>query len=494
MWRQNNADDVYLTELRNPQQNLPEYKTYYLHADDQPSNHEKDDSIFCRKDDNRNSITTQKTKSKQRRSRYDENNYALVYDDSDDEHSGIPLKANKKRCFDSCCATKLRCLICTVITITGCLIIGVAIVALLVRLNLISSPVRKESEIVSTTTMTKPNKAITISTANPISRNWTHWENWTNCTDAYGDGQRIRSRSCQIRDDSSGCAGKDYEIEGCNNNPCTNGTCCSAITVAMDNIAFRYQGLLRGDYILNEELANGHGYGVFQSKLNADSYLYRVRGAGWLFGTNITRYRSSLYNKDCHEQCPNNCPQSWRFWKKDGDVNGTFVVNKRIKVSCEHRMCCLNLKISSEAQFAKKECPECFGNYRYFTKDEHGALIWRLLSSKHQRYIVRDHKKSIWKIFDHFDKVDEDHYPYLSRYFTDSHFCPEYAQQGYWVYYNNTSGHFQVDNNIKISCADKNSGRFQIPKGHQRKHEFNFVDGQIIDSSIQSKNENSIAA
>ena len=64
MWRQNNADDVYLTELRNPQQNLPEYKTYYLHADDQPSNHEKDDSIFCRKDDNRNSITTQKTKSK----------------------------------------------------------------------------------------------------------------------------------------------------------------------------------------------------------------------------------------------------------------------------------------------------------------------------------------------------------------------------------------------------------------------------------------------
>ena len=490
MWRQNNDDGVYITELRNPQQNLPEYKTYYLNNEDQPSNPEKNDSTFCRKDDNRNSFTERNSKSKQRRSRYDENNYALAYDDSDDEHSRISLKENKRRCFDSCCATKLKCLICTVITIIGSLIIGVAIVALLVRLDLISSPVTKESEIVSTTTIKTPNKEITISTANPTSRNWTHWENWTKCTDECGDGQRIRSRSCKIRDSSFGCVGKDYEIEGCNNKPCSNGTCCSAITVEMDNIAFKYQGSHRGDYILNEGLANGYGHVVFQSKLNANKYLFRL--GPWLFGPNITRYvTSGLYHKDCKEECPNNCPQSWRFWKKDDGVD-EFVVNKKIKVSCEHRICCLNLKISSDAQFAKQECPECFGNYRYFAKDEHGALIWRLLSSKHQRYIVRDHKKSIWKIFDHFDKVDEDHYPYLSRYFTDLHFCPEYAQQGYWEYHNNTSGDFQVDHNIKISCADENSGRFQIPNSHQRRYESNFVDGQIYDSSIQDKNENSI--
>merc|ERR1711963_700247 len=103
MLRQNNADDVYLTDLKQLQENLPEYKTYYLHPDNQPSNHEKGDTTFYRKDDNRNSITIQRTKSKQRKSRYDENNYALVYDDSDDEHSEIPLKSNKKRCFDSCC-------------------------------------------------------------------------------------------------------------------------------------------------------------------------------------------------------------------------------------------------------------------------------------------------------------------------------------------------------------------------------------------------------
>ena len=70
----------------------------------------------------------------------------------------------------------------------------------------------------------------------------------------------------------------------------------------MDNIAFNYQRKLRGDYILNENLGNVHGYGVFQSKLNADQYLYRVRNIGWLFKTqpynaNMTTFNTGLFTR-----------------------------------------------------------------------------------------------------------------------------------------------------------------------------------------------------
>ena len=151
----------------------------------------------------------------------------------------------------------------------------------------------------------------------------------------------------------------------------------------------------------------------------------------------------------------------------------------------------MNLKVSSDAQFAKKEWPECFGTYRFFAKDEHGALIWRLLSSTHQRYLVRDHKYSVWKIFDRYDMIEDD-YAFLSRYYTDVNFCPEYSQQGYWVYFNNTSGDYWSDDSIRIRCADNNSQIIPVKNSALGMHESTQHVQQNFVSYAQDPNEANI--
>ena len=113
----------------------------------------------------------------------------------------------------------------------------------------------------------------------------------------------------------------------------------------------------------------------------------------------------------------------------------------------------MNLKLSSDRQYAQKEWPESFGTYRYYTKDAHGALVWRLLNTNHERYLVRDYKFNVWKIFDRY--LDYDH-AYISRYYRDHNFCPEYSQQGNWVFYNNTAGKNFFDPSIRMHCEDDN--------------------------------------
>ena len=256
--------------------------------------------------------------------------------------------------------------------------------------------------------------------------------------------------------------------------------------MALDDYAFKYINEYSGDYALKEGLAKKYGFNVFQSKLNAGLYLYLYVGIGWAFGTNITGDQVGLYHLGCEDECPNNCSQSWRFWNRD---SGTFIVNKRISVSCENRICCLNLIISSNGQLAKEECPECFGTYRYFTKDENGALIWRLVSSKHRRYLVRNHKSWRWEIHDHYGKINGFNTPYISRRWHDQNFCPEYDQQGFWVYYNNTSGLYHRDISIQVNCVNTNPSLLQPRNIFPKKDDFRLIDGFNYNSLFQKMNE-----
>ena len=501
MWGQNNTDGVYLSGPRNSKHNLPVYKTYYLDANDDPRSQSKDDDIFYRENKSTNANNGTKSKSRQRQTRYDENMYALPHSDSDDEFSGIRLKQDKKRYTSPCCATKIKSIICVILSILGALIVSIAIVALLVRLKLIPNFVTGSQNATSmssttisshTSTFMASSSTINISydsttaeadisthrkltakttieqvpnstliaekdrisqgthqpTTNTVSNNWSNWEEWSNCTDTCGKGSNIRSRKCLIIDNTIGCEGNDYEIKECSSEPCAKGQCCQAITVSLGRASFTNVWHFRGDYIYDKSLSEKNGLDVYKDKVDRSYYLFRGLNH-WLVGVNVTSNRGWISHEKCSHACPSKCSNNWSYLK-----NRTWAIDLRLKIKCEHRKCCMNINVSATGNKAINEYPESFGTYRYFTKDNNGGLVWRLVSSTHEYYLFRDHKKHRWTIFSNYDDF---HQPFMYTWHSDVNYCPENAYQSIWRYYDNEASSNKVDMSITLTCADNDS-------------------------------------
>ena len=90
-----------------------------------------------------------------------------------------------------------------------------------------------------------------------------------------------------------------------------------------------------------------------------------------------------------------------------------------------------------------------WGTYRYYKKDQEGALIWKLLDpTPEPMYLIRDYSMNAWTVH---ESTVVTPYPYLLRHSKDGNYCPENSKQRNWMYYDHNKTELILDNTIKLT-------------------------------------------
>ena len=239
------------------------------------------------------------------------------------------------------------------------------------------------------------------------------------------------------------CKGVDYELQSCNVEPCSHGSCCSLVTVDLEGPAFKQNPELGGNYEFRRiEKKYGH---MYENIMGSGWLLFNSTRGNWEIKDSTLRSKKNVYHPTCRDSCPTKCSKDWMYWN---GVKNSWKVDKLIKIECETHKCCTSLRLSYHKN-NKHQWFESFGVYRYIEKDAMGANIYGHKTSK--RYIVRDHKSSTWKISDGYGKSKS---YYLKRKFPDGYFCPEDGFKNSWEYYDNDHGEWIKDNFIRLDCEN----------------------------------------
>ena len=282
-----------------------------------------------------------------------------------------------------------------------------------------------------------------VKNSKQIVPKWLSWDPWGECNSRCDGGKRTRSRTCSTINSFTKCEGVDHELQACNTEPCSHGSCCSVVLVDLNGPSLREYPELGGNYELafpDNQLSD-----VYKNIVGSGWYLFKSANGYWQIRNPDLNSTKKIYHRTCKDSCPTKCSSDWLYWNKN---RKTWKVDKLIQIKCEKHKCCTTLKLSDNG-VSKHQWKESFGVYSYMEKDINGSNIYGHKTSK--RYIVRDHSNNIWKIADGYGNSKS---YYLQRKYPDGHYCPENATRNNWKYYDNDRGDWIEDRLIRLDCKN----------------------------------------